>query len=83
MIKYWFNHTEQEKEHIEHLAQKHGLMVAYGPSEHDVTTISIEKGGVVITEDPQASNVVVLRESCTDLLYVIPVKDILNIRVFR
>lgn len=83
MIKYWFNHEVNEKEQIEHLAQNYGLMVSFGTSQYDMKTISVEKDGVVIVEDPLNLNVVVFKELATDQVYVIPVSRIMNIRVFR
>lgn len=83
MVNYWFNHAGHEKLNIEHLANNHGLFVEFRLTKHQNVTISVEKGGVIITKDPLKTNVVVLKDEYTDSVYVIPVKDILNIRIFN
>lgn len=82
MIRYWFNHAAHEKLNIENLVLNHGIMVEFGSNAHDTTVISVDKGGIIQAEDPFNTNAVVFVESCTGTLYLVPVKNILNIRIF-
>ena len=82
MINYTFNHSAHEKLNIEKLAENHGLMVEFGSNEHNTTVISVDKGGIVTAEDSCNTNAVVFVENCTGTKYIVPIKNILNIRVF-